>query len=208
MTGRLVKICGLTDPGNILEVIRLRPDFIGLIFHPGSPRYVSDPEKLGFLNKLPHRPMVTGVFVDSDIARIREISRKIRLDVIQLHGSEPPAYCEELQKDNQMVIKAFGISNGFDFQKTEPYGGLVRYFLFDNASPKFGGTGQSFDHEILSNYQGDTPFLLSGGISSEKRIFPNHRQFAGVDLNSRFETSPGIKDIDLLKTFLKSFRNE
>ncbi len=208
MKAGLVKICGLTDPGNILEVIRLRPDFIGLIFHPGSPRYISDPEELVFLNKLHERPLVTGVFVNSDIARIREISNRIRLDVIQLHGTETPEYCEELKNCNQMVIKAFGIRPGFDFQETEPYRGLVRYFLFDSDSPKFGGTGQPFDHEILKNYQGDTPFLLSGGISSETQIFPDHRQFAGVDLNSRFETAPGIKDIELLQTFLKNFRHE
>ncbi|TSA31184.1 MAG: phosphoribosylanthranilate isomerase [Porphyromonadaceae bacterium] len=203
-----VKICGLKDPGNILEVIQLKPDWIGLIFYPGSLRYISDPKYLEFLNKLPDRPLTVGVFVNPDIKDIRNITEVIRLDAIQLHGSETPELCEELRREGYTLIKAFGIHPGFDFNLTDPYHGKADYFLFDTGSPKLGGTGEQFAWSLLNKYQGETPYFLSGGLSPETQIFPNHRQFAGVDLNSRFETAPGIKHIGLLQKFLKQFRNE
>ncbi|MFA6128628.1 MAG: phosphoribosylanthranilate isomerase [Bacteroidales bacterium] len=208
MTGGLVKICGLRDPRNILDVIQLKPDLIGLIFYPGSKRYISNPESLEFLNDFQDRPLVTGVFVNPEIGEIRNISKIIKLDAIQLHGAETPEFCEALRTDNHIVIKAFGIESGFDFSLSDPYRGHADYFLFDTGTPGSGGSGKQFDWDLLDLYHGDTPYILSGGISPDTTILPVSPQMAGVDLNSRFETTPGVKSIDLLKKFLKKFRNE
>ncbi len=223
---RLVKICGLRDPENIREVFQLNPDFAGLIFHPGSPRCVTDLDSLRFLNPnnppvhiitantsqtpgtLTGQPKIVGVFVDADIRQIIEINKVVHLDAIQLHGSETPETCKAIRELGFMIIKAFGIKSGFDFTSISAYEGLVDYFLFDTASPKHGGTGLQFDWAVLDEYQGKTQWMLSGGISPETNEFPTHKLMMGVDLNSRFEIAPGIKDIGLLKKFIKNFRDE
>ncbi len=208
MTGSLIKVCGLTDPANIREVVSLRPDWIGMIFHPSSPRYVGRPESLSFLNDLEPPTKKMGVFVNSSLEEIREITGVIRFDGIQLHGHESPGLCQQLRDDGYLVFKAFGISPGIGFDATLPYLNAVDFFLFDTWSPGHGGTGKQFDWGRLDEYHGDIPFLLSGGLTPETRSFPVHPRFAGVDLNSRFETSPGIKDVGLLKTFINHYRNE
>jgi len=208
MTGRLIKICGLKDPSNILEVISLNPDFIGFIFYPDSPRYLSRARTVEFLNNLSGHPQVVGVFVDPLLDTIREVRKTVKLDLVQLHGSESPEFCEKVRNEGYRIIKAFGIYNGFDFGRTLPFEAYADFFLFDTAGSKHGGTGHAFDWKLLEGYQGKTPFLLSGGISPETLIFPKHPRLAGVDLNSRFETSPGIKDTGLLQKFIKRFRDE
>lgn len=204
----VVKICGLKDPGNIREVIQLKPDWIGLIFYSRSPRYIADPKLLEFLNNLPDRPLTVAVFVDPVRNQITDVSNVLKIDMIQLHGSETPGFCQELRECGHTVMKAFGIHNNFDFRQTDPFHGKTDFFLFDNRSPKAGGSGEQFDWDLLQEYQGETPFLLSGGITADTRTIPYHRRLAGVDLNSRFEKTPGIKNIDLLNTFLTHFRNE
>ena len=204
----LVKICGLRDPGNIREVFRLKPDLAGLIFHPKSPRYVSDPLSLAFLNEWKDRPLIAGVFVNPGMEMIVEVTRVLRLDIIQLHGSESPEMCKTLRRLGYSVIKAFGIGADFDFSQTSRYEGMADYFLFDSRSREFGGSGQSFDWSRLVEYKGATPWLLSGGLTPETTIFPSDSLMAGVDLNSRFESSHGIKDTGLLKQFLKHYRDE
>ncbi len=223
---RLVKICGLRDPGNIREVLTLKPDLIGFIFHPASPRCVTDLDSLSFLNPinplddintvntsqtfghLTRRTKIVGVFVDPEVQDILEITKALHLDAIQLHGSETPETCQAIRDLGFEIIKAFGIKSGFDFTSIRDYEGLVDYFLFDTASIKHGGTGLQFDWALLKEYQGKTPYILSGGISPETNEFPTHKLMTGVDLNSRFEIAPGIKDIGLLKKFIKKFRDE
>jgi phosphoribosylanthranilate isomerase len=204
----LVKICGLKDPANILDVIRLKPDLIGLIFYPRSPRYIPDPKNFEFINELPDRPLTVGVFVNPASQEVRKISQVLQLDAIQLHGSETPGLCQALRAEGHAIIKAFGIHTGFDFNVTEPYRNHADYFLFDTGSHMHGGTGNQFEWELLNKYHGETPFLLSGGLSPLTQVLPIHARMAGIDLNSRFETAPGYKDIDLLKEFLKQFRHE
>lgn len=205
---RVIKICGLRDPQNIREIIQLKPDWIGLIFHPGSPRYISDPANLTFLNNLAKRPLTVGVFVNPHLGEIFRVTKILNINIIQLHGSETPDFCQELREYGFMVMKTFGIHNDFNFRHTDPYQNKVDYFLFDTRSPKLGGTGEKFDWDLLKEYRGETSFLLSGGISADTQCIPKHRQLLGVDLNSRFETAPGIKDIGLLQKFFKQFRNE
>lgn len=204
----LVKICGLREPGNILGVMQLRLDWIGLIFYPGSPRFIPDPASLRFLNDFPGRPLTVGVFVNQGIAEVQRISKTVQIDAVQLHGSESPEFCNDLKQKGFSIIKAFGIRSGFDFNLTAPYDGIADFFLFDSPGRKQGGTGEQFDWTLLNKYNGNTPFLLSGGLSGNTKTFPDHGKMAGIDLNSRFETAPGIKDVESLKKFLKQFRNE
>jgi phosphoribosylanthranilate isomerase len=177
---------------------------MGFIFYPQSPRYIGETEK----NLVTENVVTTGVFVNESADVIEELIEKHGLEAIQLHGDESPDLCE-LFKDKVIVIKAFGVDQHFDFGLLEPYVGKVDYFLFDTKTSKHGGSGQSFDWSLLDQYKSDVPFFLSGGISSEnieevKSI--KHPQFYGVDLNSRFEIEPGLKDIDKLKKAFETLR--
>jgi phosphoribosylanthranilate isomerase len=203
-----LKICGLRDPENIRAVIGLGPEFIGLIFYPGSSRYVTDPESLTFLNNLNEKPLITGVFVDPRPEDLAEANGIIHLDAIQLHGSESPAFCKSVRDRGFLVIKAFGINGPDDFRDTRSYEGSADFFLFDTGGNGAGGTGRKYDRTWIRSYAGNTPFLISGGITPEETRFPGHDYLAGADINSRFEDAPGMKNIGLLKTYINEFRNE
>lgn len=199
-----IKVCGMKDPVNISEVAALQPDYMGFIFYPRSPRYIGETEK----NLLAVNPIKTGVFVNESVDVIEELIEKHRLAAIQLHGNESPGLCE-LFKGRVVVIKAFGIDENLDSSKLETYAGKVDYFLFDTKTEKHGGSGKSFDWSLLDQYQMDIPFFLSGGLSLEnleevKAI--KHPQFYGVDLNSKFEIEPGLKDINKLKKAFEILR--
>ena len=208
MNRSIIKICGLTEPENIREVIELRPDLIGLIFYSSSPRYVSHPEKLAFLHGPGRMVRTIGVFVNPTHEEIMKTAAAVHLDGIQLHGNETPEFCRNIRSEGFKVVKSFGVNRNFDFNTTLQYDRMADYFLFDTGSPKYGGSGEQFDWSLLAGYHGDTPFLLSGGLSPEMQVFPVHPHFAGVDLNSRFEIFPGIKDTRLLQKFIKQFRDE
>ena len=182
-------------PDNISAVAALQPDYMGFIFYPQSPRFVTE------LDAIEVSALKTGVFVDENEGKVKKLVGKYQLDAIQLHGSESPQFCK-LFKGKVIVIKAFGVDENFDFEKLNEYNDSVDYFLFDTKTSKHGGSGQTFDWKLLDQYKLDTPFLLSGGLSLDnlqelKNI--KHPQFYGVDLNSRFEIEPGLKDIDKLK---------
>jgi phosphoribosylanthranilate isomerase len=195
-----IKICGLRNQQNINELEALGPDYMGFIFYRQSPRFVADlhAETLTALPKNIHK---TGVFVDEDAEEINRLIAAYHFDAIQLHGNESPEFCN-LFKGTVSVIKAFGVDESFDFEQLRNYADKVDYFLFDTKTDKHGGSGKVFDWSILENYKLKVPFFLSGGLSLEnlevvKLI--NHPQFHGVDLNSKFELEPGLKDIDKLK---------
>ncbi|MDR1918776.1 MAG: phosphoribosylanthranilate isomerase, partial [Tannerellaceae bacterium] len=127
-------------------------------------------------------------------------------DYLQLHGDESPELCHSLQKRGFSLIKAFSIAGAADLKRTAAYEGRTDYFLFDTACPGYGGSGKSFDWSLLDAYEGETPFLLSGGVqpgSLEAIRRFRHPRFAGIDLNSGFESAPGLKDIDKLTPFIK-----
>lgn len=203
----IIKTCGMRDADNIRAVSELRIDWMGFIFWPPSSRYVS--EKPSFL---PTRQKRVGVFVDARIEEVRSKADEYALDLIQLHGSESPAFCERLKANSrQQLIKAFNIATQEDLEQTIPYEGLVDYFLFDTKAKMVGGNGTQFDWSVLSAYQGNTPFLLSGGIGpddAEKVRNFHHPQLAGIDLNSRFELSPALKDIEKLKQFITEYNEQ
>jgi phosphoribosylanthranilate isomerase len=196
-----VKVCGITNPEQAHEISQL-VDYVGFIFHPGSPRFVS--------HSFPSmKAKKVGVFVNVPIQELIQTAILEKLDSVQLHGSEKPEYCAAL--NNQViVIKSFGIDESFDFNELKAYEPYVDYFLFDTKTSQYGGSGKQFDWHLLHKYKGSTPFILSGGLRPE--IVPQiqevkHPQLKGVDLNSGFESQPGIKNIFLLKQFLNEFTN-
>jgi phosphoribosylanthranilate isomerase len=209
MNDLLIKICGLTSASNISEVLVQRPDLIGLIFYPPSKRFVVgklNPEEVigleGDVKKV-------GVFVNAPIGEIQKRIEEYGLDMVQLHGDEAPGLCHEVRESGCEVIKAFGIGEDFDFEQCLEYQSCCKYFLFDTGSSSRGGSGRKFNWELLRNYHLNHPYFLSGGISPgdapDIRML-NFPGLAGVDLNSRFETAPGIKSIDKLASFIHHIR--
>lgn len=204
-----VKICGMTKMDNILEVAELQPDYLGFIFYPPSPRYMRKALKPAQLRNLNTGAVITGVFVNSGYDEIIFLLEEYELQAVQLHGDESPEFCSEISRSGVEVIKAFRVNDNFDFNRLEEYQPFCKYFLFDTHSAQKGGSGKKFDWEILDKYLLEHPFFLSGGITANdalniKNI--NHSALAGVDLNSRFEIKPGIKNISLLKHFIKELR--
>ena len=194
----IIKVCGMREPDNIRAVEALGIDLMGFIFWPKSSRYVS--ERPAYL---PMHCKRVGVFVDEDLETVRRIADEYALNFIQLHGHESREYCAQLS--GLKLIKAISVSGHDDIATYKTYEGLVDYFLFDTKCPSVGGSGQQFDWSVLSAYDGSTPFLLSGGIGPDDaecvKAF-HHSKCIGIDLNSRFELSPGLKDVAALRRFL------
>ena len=203
----IVKVCGMREAENIREVEALGIDLMGFIFWPKSSRYVS--ERPAYL---PTRCKRVGVFVDEDAETIKKIANDYALDIIQLHGSESPkqiSHLLTLSPPHLSIIKAFNIDTAADFKATKPYEGIVDYFLFDTKAQLPGGNGQQFDWSVLRAYKGDTPFLLSGGIGpddAERVNAIHHERCIGIDLNSRFELSPALKNVAALRRFLRALK--
>jgi phosphoribosylanthranilate isomerase len=204
-----LKICGMKEPANILEVARLEPDYLGFIFYKGSKRYV-DGLTPAFVKDLPSSIKRVGVFVNEDLTKVAELAELYGLDAVQLHGEESAVYCVELQnllaQNGTQLIKAFGIDEEFNFALLEVYENTVDFFLFDTKTPQHGGSGRTFQWSVLANYKLDKPYFLSGGIGNEHvsdlQQVGDPRLFA-IDVNSKFELAPGIKDIEKLNDFKK-----
>lgn len=203
----LIKICGMKFPENVEKVKTLGPDYMGFIFHPSSPRFVDDIDSIRQINGVKK----VGVFVNAASAEIIRISHEAGLDMIQLHGNENPEYCDLLKGNGLKLIKAFSVNRTFDFSIIDFYAPFCDYFLFDAAGPNRGGNGIVFNWMQLKFYYGKTPFFLSGGIGPEhleslQELRRKHPLLIGIDLNSRFEHSPGLKSIDLLSPFVSHLK--
>ena len=198
----------MREPKNIEQVAQLGVDMMGFIFYPKSPRYVSYVLARSDADRKVCR---VGVFVNDSIPEILDKIHSFSLNAVQMHGNESRELCEQLSEANGdiKIIKAISVSNAGDIQKYKEYVGAVDYFLFDTKCKTVGGSGQQFDWQILDEYDGDVPFLLSGGIGPEDafriRTF-HHSQCVGIDLNSRFEIEPGIKDVAKLNKFLNEIK--
>lgn len=215
-----VKVCGMRSPENIKALLALPIDFIGFIFYSKSSRFVGkrgldkwisgNAELFGDVKKV-------GVFVNAEVEEILNAVHDYQLDYIQLHGNESAEYCSELSLLWQVssvrkarMIKAFPLDEEFNFSVTEAYAPYCSYFLFDTKGEKPGGNGVRFDWSLLSDYQGVTPFLLSGGIGPQsvqdiKALdFP---QMSGIDINSGFETAAAEKDIESIRIFVHEVKN-
>jgi phosphoribosylanthranilate isomerase len=195
-----IKVCGLRDKDNIQAVAALKPDYMGFICYEPSPRYIKD-ISTEVLAHLPANVYKTAVFVNEKEETINALIDQFGFNAIQLHGSESPDFANSF-RNKVTVFKAFGLNADFDFEQLNNYANKVDYFLFDTKTDLHGGSGKTFDWSILDKYKLDTPFFLSGGLSLDNLEEVNtitHPQFYGVDLNSKFETSPGVKDIEKLK---------
>jgi phosphoribosylanthranilate isomerase len=213
----IIKVCGMRDADNIRDISALGVDLIGLIFYPPSPRYVQQfssgagiiPDYAPDMGKTPLR---VGVFVDDMPQNIVTRVYNYKLDYIQLHGNEPRETLENLRatidpdiKPKVKIIKAISVSSAEDIKKYKEYVGAADLFLFDTECKTVGGSGEQFDWQVLQAYDGDVPFLLSGGIGPDdvERIKNfHHPKCIGIDLNSKFEIEPALKDVEKLKQFL------
>jgi len=202
---KLVKVCGMRDAQNINDLINLGVDYMGMIFYAKSPRFVDEvPTTIG--NKGVKK---VGVFVNASEEEIMANVTKFDLQVVQLHGSEEADLCEKLKYQGLEVFKAFGISEDFDFVNVKSFEGVCDMFIFDTKTKSHGGSGKKFNWSKLEEYKGKTPFLLSGGIGPndiEEVLKFEHESYAGIDLNSGFEIEPALKNIDLLKDFITTYR--
>lgn len=207
----------MRDADNIRDISALGVEMIGLIFYPPSPRYVQQfssgagiiPDYAPDMRKTPLR---VGVFVDDMPQNIVTRVYNYKLDYIQLHGNEPRETLENLRatidpdiKPKIKIIKAISVSSAEDIKKYKEYVGAADLFLFDTKCKTVGGSGELFDWQVLQAYDGDVPFLLSGGIGPDdaERIKNfHHPKCIGIDLNSKFEIEPALKDVEKLKQFL------
>lgn len=175
---------------------------MGFIFYPPSKRFIGLDFQKSDLDGIPKQINKTAVFVDAQIHEVEEFTNFYGIKTIQLHGKESPEYCLDLKNKGFTIFKAFGIDENFDFSTLKPYTENVDYFLFDTKTIEHGGSGVKFNWDLLHNYKLNMPFILSGGLGLENldevKQF-EHPLFYGVDLNSKFEIEPGLKDIEKLK---------
>ena len=208
-----LKVCGIRD--NPEMVAAVSPDYLGFIFWEPSPRFVSKPPK-----EIPKGIEKVGVFVDASVSDILERARSFGLSLLQLHGNESPEFCIKLRKELKglprkvgkkiSLIKVFSVKDDFDFSRLEPYEPVCDYFLFDTKGKLPGGNGYAFDWQLLKNYPSTKPYFLSGGIGLDQvpqliRFMesPEAAHCHALDVNSRFEIEPGLKDTRDLELFKK-----
>lgn len=191
-----LKICGMKYSENIKKTAEVLPDYLGFIFYEKSPRFFD-----GTLPELPESIRKVGVFVNAPISDILQKINEYNLQVVQLHGNESPEICEILKIINIPVIKVFSVDDTFDFEAIQPYETVCDYFLFDTKGKNPGGNGTTFNWQILKNYPSKKPFFLSGGIGLEEieAIKKLNLPIYAIDVNSKFETKPGLKNTQLLK---------
>lgn len=203
----IVKVCGLCDAANIRKVEALGVDWMGFIFYPHSPRNVHSKPSY-----LPEHAKKAGVFVNATEEFIKQKVSEYGLDIVQLHGHETPNFCRNLKSslpEQTRIMKSIPIEKMEDIKGCEDYENATDYILLETRCSTYGGSGRQFDWNLLQYYKSARPFILSGGIRPEdvqtiKQL--QHPNFLGIDLNSRFEISPGVKNIEVLESFLRELR--
>ncbi|MBL0274294.1 MAG: phosphoribosylanthranilate isomerase [Chitinophagaceae bacterium] len=206
-----IKVCGITEMKQLQQLDGLDIDFAGLIFYKESPRYIGDKISKKELKSADFDLKKVGVFVNPEMIDVLDAIDEYGLDAVQLHGDESPEMCEDLSSEVE-VIKAFRVTDGTDIDKmVAPYDAVCDYYLFDTGGLKesLGGTGQQFDWSILTKAKIEKPFFLSGGIgvddAAKVKAF-THPDFFGIDINSRFEKSPGVKDMGAVLQFRQAMK--
>lgn len=202
-----LKVCGITQNENAIEVAKLNPSMMGFILYPKSKRYVTIEKARSIIEMLPKHIKKVAVVVNEPLEKAIQLAERSLFDLIQLHGYESPEYCQKVSM-HIPVIKAFGIEKQLP-ENLEDYANYCTFFLFDTKTESFGGAGRKFDHAILNGYKLDVPFLLSGGIDLEdidKILDYSNKHLAGIDVNSRFEDEPGVKNIEKLSNLTKRLR--
>ncbi|WP_031527772.1 phosphoribosylanthranilate isomerase [Dyadobacter crusticola] len=205
-----IKVCGLRQQSNIEEVVALKPNFIGFIFYEKSPRFVGEEISEEYIKSIPQSIKKVGVFVNASPGHILNMVKKYDLQYAQLHGNEMPDICRSIRQKGVSVIKAFSINEQFNFAMLNNYKSFCDLFLFDTAGANPGGNGTSFDWNLLRKYDNEKPFLLSGGVGLDniEEIIELSKTLPiyGIDVNSKFETEPGIKDISKLQELFDLIR--
>jgi len=208
-----IKVCGITQLKQLQQLDALEIDFAGMIFYKGSPRYIGDKISKKEIKSADFDIKKTGVFVNQGYDEIMKAVEDYNLDVVQLHGDETPELCEQISEETEL-IKAFRIAPNMDQNIDEliqDYDDVCDYYLFDTAGQKdsFGGTGKQFDWSLIAKSKIEKPFFLSGGIGpadAEKINKFKHPDFYAVDINSMFETSPGVKDMAKVLQFKQALK--
>ncbi len=200
-----LKVCGMKFQSNISKVSKLKPDFMGFIFWSKSKRFFNEKSILisNKINKV-------GVFVNQDYDFIEEKINNFKLDFVQLHGEEDYQFCKKI-KNRCKVIKVFNIGTNFDFKILNSFESVCDYFLFDTKGDSYGGNGIKFNWKLLKKYPSKIPFLLSGGIDLTDfteilKIKELEIPLIGIDINSKFELKPGLKDIKKVKELIKKMK--
>lgn len=199
----------MREPANIGGLSMLNPDYMGFIFYEASKRFAGELDA-DALKVIPAGIKTTGVFVNASAEDILSTCSKYSFAAVQLHGNESPELCRTLRETGMEVIKAFGIDESFDFSLLDAYAGFVDYFLFDTKTTGHGGSGETFNWDILNHYSLNIPYFLSGGLSASniyKTMEIEDDRFYALDLNSRFEISPGLKDIKLLESAINTIKH-
>lgn len=202
-----IKVCGMGTPENIQEVAKLKPDYLGFIFFEKSERNF-----VGEIPVLDESIKKTGVFVNADIDFVKDKISELGLKAVQLHGKETVDYCKKVKNLGVEVFKVFSIKGTFDFSVLKDFEEVVDYFLFDTKGELPGGNGYTFDWSVLKQYPSKVPFILSGGIGlSEldkvKEIVQTKLPIFAIDINSKFEIKPALKDVGMLEEFFKNMKD-
>ena len=206
-----LKVCGMKFAANIAAIADLQPDYLGFIFYEKSPRFISD-VSAELIKYIPMQIKTVGVFVDEDLEIVKKKVNLNQLKAVQLHGNESPDYCTELKNsfNSLEIIMAFGVDEDFDFTILNNFEDVVDYFLFDTKTKAHGGSGKTFDWKILDKYKLDKPYFLSGGLDLEHASaiagIEDPRLYA-LDINSKFETEPGVKDVEKIREFVAKIGN-
>jgi phosphoribosylanthranilate isomerase len=207
-----VKVCGMRQSENIRELVALRPDFIGFIFYEKSPRYVGGVLNEEVVKAIPRGISKVGVFVNASPDYILSVVKQYDLQYVQLHGSELPDFCRSIRQKGVNIIKAFLVDEHFNFAMLNNYKSYCDFFLFDTPGKHPGGNGQTFDWDILTRYDNEKPFFLSGGIGPENltdvQALAKSLKIYAVDINSKFEVAPGEKNIEQIRSFIQEIRQE
>ncbi|KAA2241766.1 phosphoribosylanthranilate isomerase [Chitinophaga agrisoli] len=205
-----IKVCGITQLADLQALVQYGVDYAGFIFYEKSPRFVTGKLDAAAAKEITGIKKV-GVFVDADLQVVKDAIHNYGLSLVQLHGNETPAYCAAI-REVAPVIKAFRIGAQVNWQQLEPWIPVTDYFLFDTAAGKaYGGTGQQFNWDLLGSYPFAHPFFLSGGIGPEHAASLQQLQLpalVAVDVNSCFETAPGIKDMQQVQAFVQQLRSQ
>ncbi len=203
-----IKICGMKFSENIAEISLLNPDYLGFIFYEKSERYCNND-----IQNVDSSIQKVGVFVNASFEEIEKKVQQYHLNLVQLHGEENPELCAKIEGNLVNVIKAFSVDNKFNFNDLDNYKNFCSYFLFDTKGNQYGGNGVLFDWTILEKYTLDKPYFLSGGIGLENvdqvKVFIK-KEYAkncfAIDLNSKFENAPGIKNVKILNEFIQNLK--
>ena len=201
-----LKICGMRNPQNITDIAALNPDYLGFIFYEKSKRYVGEDFDEAATYHLPKGIKKIGVFVNASMEYVLSKVKRYDLDLVQLHGEETPEFCRDLQMKNITIIKVFAVGQTFNFAQLEPYKPHCDYFLFDTKGKEKGGNGITFNWDVLKDYDNEKPFFLSGGLNLEnigKVKELGDLNILAIDVNSGFETEPGLKDVESIKRLMK-----